>query len=356
MKNMQFVVGGEPTISLSSVFSKRTGEFSKYGSDLQGYNRYYTFGAYYSLKVIIESLNWKTTDFVLLPSYLCPSILMPFKEAGVRYKFFKMLEGLEPDTEDIRSHMDKDLRAILFIDYFGYPYRDILSPFLDELHSNKTMIIQDTVQSWLDNQEYLYGDVCFNSVRKYTPYEGSVLLSKKTLEIKHTRSCNSSFVFHKRFAQHVRHYHLKYGWFKPRTFLKHIDMANSVYHQPGIINLPSINHFMLNKLDFDEMARNRKQVYDSLLMGCRVKPLLKHPIDSFVPLGLAIYVENRNEVRSELFRHNVYCPIHWLLSSEIDKKCYAVSCDVQDHELTLPISIDPKYIERYIIILNEVLM
>lgn len=354
MSRTFFSAGGELPISIFDIFSKRNGQFSDYTCSLAGYHRYYTFGAYYSLKVIIANVKCTKDEYFLLPSYLCPSILLPFKECFVRYKFYNVDENLRPEIEEIVGHIGKGMKAVLFIDYFGYPQKKHLLQLVEMLQIRSVEVIQDTVQSWINNQKQLYGDFCFNSFRKYTPYEGSVILSKKPLKFKQGFKKLSRFLVHKRYAQILRFYHQKYGWFKPDTFLHHIEESNKSYHQKGIAGLPKLNRFMLDKFDFYSTGEERKEIYKALLDMGLFTPLIICSDPDVIPLGLAIKTENRDEVKFELMKRNIFCPIHWLLSPEIEYEKYKTSWIIQKHELTLPTNVSSSRLNEYKVRLREV--
>lgn len=355
MFKRRFVVGGEFVFSPGMIFKPDLHQFSNYGNCLCGYNRYYTFGAYYSLKALISHLKFQDGEYVLLPSYLCPTIIDPFREAGVTYDFYKMKEGLLPDLEDIDRKTRKGLKAILFIDYFGFPQREFLAETVAQFRSKGVKIIQDTVQSWLDNEPELYGDYCFNSVRKYSPFEASVLLAREELGHDANTSISMKYLWHKRYAQILRFGHIQYGLFTPQSFLKHIEKANGLYHQPGIVKMPRLNKWALDKLDFIALGKERKAVYRHLLEKLRPKMILGNMKEDTVPLGMAVYLEDRDGKKAKLHGMDIHCPLHWRLTREIDKQEHEYSWDLQDHALTLPINVKPDQLGKYTDKLREVL-
>ena len=352
--NSNLIVGGEPPISIFDIFKAHQGQFSKYGEATK-YHRYYTFGAYYSIKAIIAALQLDSNDQVLLPSYLCPTILKPFKEAKVSYQFYQIKEGLCPDLEDIYSKINSHTKAIMVIDYFGLPSKEIIKPLTSIIAHKNIAIIQDTVQAWLSNEKDLYGDYCFNSLRKICPYEASVILSTNIMNFTCSTGRMNKFMMHKRYAQFLRNYHLKYGWFRASSFLSHIEIANSLYHQQYIAALPKINRIMLDKIDFYRLGENRKKVHKILLQSLNVKPIIINSDINYVSLGLAIQINNRDRIKKELYSKNVYCPIHWLLSDEINKKEFEYSWYLQDNELTLPLNVKTNQIQSYLQVLKEVI-
>lgn len=355
MHQSRLIVGGEFVVSPTVAFALKHGQFSTYGTKAKHYNQYYTFGAYYSIKVIIDSLRIQPNEFVLLPSYLCPSIIEPFAQAGVKYDFYKMNEGLLPDLEDIERKAVNGLKAVLFIDFFGIPQRDYLANLVTGLRSKGIVVIQDTVQSWLNNEPYLYGDFCFNSLRKFSPFEASVLFSKNSLSFSSKTKAIRGFLSHKRYAQLLRFVHVNYGFFKPSAFLGHIDKANRSYHQEGIIGLPKLNKWLLDRIDFASMGRKRRLVYTSMNSQLSLHNVLKLDIGENVPLGLPVYLEDRDKKKGLFHSMDIHCPVHWLLSDEIDKQEHEYSWELSRHELTLPVNVKLNQLPEYIHKLQEVL-
>lgn len=351
----RFIVGGEPVFSPAIIFGHRYGSFSDYGSRLTEYQRYDTFGAYYSFKVIIQHLRFDKNDSVLLPAYLCPSIIIPFRKAGVRYDFYKMKEGLVPDQEDIGNKSSRTTRAVLFVDYFGVPQKRELTPILEELKERKIATIQDTVQSWLNNESDLYADYCVNSVRKYTPFEASVLLARQSLSIKGSYRSMNRFIRNKRWGQVLRFYHINCGLFSPDTFLKHIEISNSEYHQEGIAMMPPLNRWLLDRLDFKSLGEQRKTVYHLLLNSLSPRTIISADIGNAVPLGLAVYLSDRDKKKRDLHSRSIHCPLHWRLSDEIDRGEHEFCWDLEQHALTLPVCVPDTSINEYISNLYEVL-
>ena len=57
-----------------------------------------------------------------------------------------------------------------------------------------------------------------------------------------------------------------------------------------------------------------------------------------VPLGFPILSDNRDEIIEELKKKKIFCPIHWKLPSDVDKKEFHDSWRVSNRILTIPIT------------------
>jgi hypothetical protein len=73
------------------------------------------------LSVIAEYLHSTNIDQILLPAFLCPSILDVLDQKEVRYSFYKIKEDLSIDLDDFLEKVSK-FQVIYFINYFGFQH------------------------------------------------------------------------------------------------------------------------------------------------------------------------------------------------------------------------------------------
>lgn len=333
------VIGGEYVFTLRSIFKKS----DKYFNDLlnsltNGYNVNYTFGGYYSLLAIIDSV-WagsKNDSVILLPSYLCPSILKPFKVRGVKYKFYRVDSNLYVDTNHLLSMIDDTVKAVYFIDYFGVSQLEHIQPTLNNLKQRNIVIIQDIVQCLDINKDKMFGDYIFNSFRKFFPYEGSLLLSKDKMDIKFSNKRNP-YIKYKRIGQLMRYFHLKFGVFSSKMFLTFLQKAEKRYYDNEIFKMPNVNLRELKKYDLRAMEQGQMRHYGQLFeqLNKYVPKLLK--CGGGVPLGFVVITDKRDDLRRFLFSQNIFAPIHWILPDELDEEVFSESKKMSQSILTLPL-------------------
>ena len=67
-----------------------------------------------ALAVILQHLTNRGVNHVHLPAYLCSSILLPIKELGLTYSFYRVDHELAAHPESIEGS------AVLLIHYFGW--------------------------------------------------------------------------------------------------------------------------------------------------------------------------------------------------------------------------------------------
>jgi len=338
-KNAQLIIGGEHFFSPNLLFKKSKGYIDslvrKFKDD---YEVNFTFGGYYSLIAIIDEIKPKfdAHSIVLLPSYLCPSILKPFISKGIQYKFYKIDENLFVDVDYLISIIDEKVKAVYFIDYFGASQRERLQPVLEVLSLKKITLIQDVVQCLQIRKEQLFGDYIFNSFRKLLPFEGSILLSKRKMNIDFRGSSNK-YIEYKRIGQFLRYFHIKYNLGSSKHFLSFFRKAEDCYYKNDILRMPKFNFRQLNKYDIEFIANKQKYYFSQLFNAFSDKvPGLLHK-NNFVPLGFVIKIDGRDSVRGYLFKQNIFSPIHWILPVEIDVKVFSKSINLSSLILTLPL-------------------
>jgi dTDP-4-amino-4,6-dideoxygalactose transaminase len=335
----RFIIGGEKVFPLSICFLKdRNNIFSDYQKEFGNFYINYTFGGYYSLLAIIDDLNLKKNDVVLLPSYLCSTLLKPFDCRGVKYDFYKVDDNLSPDFKHIERLLSSDTRAILFIDYMGKSQIENILPYRDTLMKNGVKIIQDCVQTIRIKAGEIYGDYAFNSLRKITPFEGSVILSKNEMHICFARGINRKFIFYKRTGQILRYFYLRYNIFKPDLFLRFIEKAEEAYHVPVIYNLPRTNKFLIRKIGLEQLLEKNQMNYSVLVnkFGPFIPERLRNA--DLKPFAFFMLVKDRDRVRRSLYEKGVFCPIHWRLPDRINKSLFQESWAISEKAITIPLT------------------
>lgn len=336
MKRKEYL-GGERLFPLSLLFKKKTDNiFFREDASFEGYKIFYTFGAHSSLLAIIDNLQIKSGQFVLLPSYLCESILISFKQRSVQYQFYSVDINLRPDFDDIDKKLNVGACAILFIDYMGCSHYDTVKQHQSKYLQRNISIIQDAVQSVLLDNKLLYGDYVINSFRKTTGVEGGILLSKKPMSITYAKGSNFQFLFFKRSGQFFRFLHINFPSIFPTWFLLCFRKAESFYYKSKIYKLPSFNRFFLSRIDFCALHE----------VHLTINSLLRKKWASFQPshlnqnnlgtLGFFMLTQKRDVIVKALAEEAIYCPIHWKLPKEVSKEIFISSWQLSEHALTVP--------------------
>ncbi len=340
MKNKKIVIGGEKMFSITSlIFNPTNNIFSTYKKEFQGYNINYTFGGHYSLLAIVDHLKTKGEPIILLPSYICESVLVTLKLRSVSYLFYKVDQNLTPNIEHIKLLCDSySVKAVVIIDYMGKSQSDIITPHCDYFINKGVELIQDCVHSLCINGYKIYGDYAYNSFRKILPFEGSFLISKQVIKIEFAPSSNFRFLFNKRCGQMMRLLHVKFGLFSPSSFLSFFSKAEHSYNSDKIYGLSSFQRWLISKVNIVKMLDRSNFYYNLLLTKYRRLTLERFDGGDYYPFGFFLITKERNKKRSALQSKEIYCPIHWVLSDEIDKTYFTESHERSESCMTIPLT------------------
>jgi dTDP-4-amino-4,6-dideoxygalactose transaminase len=330
-------MGGEYFYSPGIFFSGK-----KYSLETDLTNKFpsmffsYFAGGNYSITRILQHLALKDQDTVLLPSYLCPSILLPFKKAGINFRFYKIDEKLEIDLTDLKNKIDAKSKAVYFINYFGFPQKQEVRTFLKELKTNNIVIIEDAAQSFFSQFEPT-GNFIFSSFRKFLPVDGSILISHVNMDkaITHT---NFAYLFYRSLGQWFRYIHYTHHISSTKQFLSLFEKANKNYYKDYLAGFDFLNRFILSRIPIDQICEKRRENFSQLLETLHSCALIKNLDRDIVPLGFPVLVKNRDQIRKFLQNDNIFCPVHWRLPEEVGEQEFPESHFISSRILTIPIN------------------
>ena len=174
-------IGSEFSISLEIFKLKDRNELENYLNLKK--NRYMLFNSgRTALKFYLKEiyLKKKAGKVFLLPAYLCGSIIQPFKELKIPYRFYKINQNLEIDYQYLKQSITNSVGGILFIHYFGFTQNEIIKKLYPSLKRFGIEIVEDITHSILSKKTEEYGGYIFSSLRKIFPLpDGGLLKSNK---------------------------------------------------------------------------------------------------------------------------------------------------------------------------------
>ena len=123
-----------------------------------------------AIATVAKSLGLKTGDVVLLPEYFCPAMVEPFIWLGLKIKFYRLLSTLELDQAHFEGLLNENVKACLFVRYFGFSLDIKKSLLLAKKHGLLT--IEDCAHSFFSEKTILEKDtfdasIC--SLNKFFP-------------------------------------------------------------------------------------------------------------------------------------------------------------------------------------------
>lgn len=304
-----------------------------------GFHHQLTGGGYYSLKAILLHLKamGKTRYPVLLPAFLCPTILKPFRELNIPFRFYPVDVHLNPEF----FRMDElfvapDQQVLLFIPYFGFSVPSHIYNQLLQLQSDGVTLIEDRAQSLFPGFEPL-GDYLFYSFRKFLPVDGSLLLSKYEMntEISHDNQFYTSI---RKEAQDMRYKFIHANESGEEFFLELFRQAEAAYYQEGIAAFEMTNLAVFTMIDIEKEVVERRRVWgqlNDLLPGHSV--FRDAELESSSPLCFPVVVKQRDQVKNFLASHRIYAPVHWDIDIQDVPASFFDAHHLSSHLLSLPV-------------------
>ena len=299
-------------------------------------------GGQSAIRFILKDIDIKNNEYILIPSYLCPTILYNFEELGVKYKIYQINSDLSIDLEDVYNKIHKNnIKAMFFINYFGFYHNKKTLLCLGKLKNQGIILIEDSVQMlWFKKEDFI-GDYVFNSYRKFLPIDGAIILCKKIKNYDFIDDKYNSII---KIARYKKTLFNKFKIGNETEFLNLYEKAEQEYYKrKKIIGMDNESKKLLSMIDYNFILKKRLEnycyLYDRLKENNKIKILYsKYSITNNCILGMPILIENRDSIRKKLREFNIYCPVHWNLSNEKWINEYDNSKDLSERILTIPIS------------------
>lgn len=298
------MIGGEFSIAVSDflnadVTHSKTPDVYTYSSGR---------AALYQILKYLQKV--KGTTRILLPDYLCRSVLVPVNALQLDCVFYPIDETLKL-IKDSFNDTYKNGDAILIINYFGLQDLSEEIAFIKSIDED-AIIIEDNVQAYYEFKKDL-GDVDFKftSLRKtFAVPDGGLVKTKHQLPKVETPN---TFGQYKAAAALLKS--MREGNFNDQIYLelfeKGEDLINSE-QECGMSNIAEKLYGIVDEERVKVRRLNNARFLIEELTRIGIKPLL--PLtDGHVPLFIPILLSNRNAVRMAMFSKEIFCPIHWPL-------------------------------------------
>jgi hypothetical protein len=335
---MSKVIGGE--FEIDYKFSRKINK--EVPGELEG-GYLYSSGRAAILHIINFSVGLGTKK-ILLPDYLCDSIVDAVKLTSLPFEFYTINSDLSINTDSVKELIN-DESIILFINYFGG--LDVHSEVkkIKSINS-KASVILDNAQAFFSMFETYDVDFMLTSFRKQLPVPDGAWVQTRFDGLFECSAPNS-------FAQY------KLGGGILKSIHRSEDVSDEVYLDlfrkgDSLIlknvygRISDITITILNDLDFTSIRQRRIENSQYLIDGLQklgISPILDFKNNS-VPLFVPVFFNNRDHLRHELRKNGIYSPAHWPKCEEVthlDKKLYR-------DELSLVI--DQRYTKRH---MNKIL-
>lgn len=268
------------------------------------------------LKVICDDLLDHAVQTILLPSYLCPSILQTLETGGLVYDFYLVNEDLSIDLDDLAQKISR-YPAVYFINYFGFLHNERTICLLKEYQHQGGLVVEDNAQAGFHNHPT--GDFIFNSLRKFVPYDGGYLITQRDVQ----PYLNQYAGLPNRRLPVIRAYReqlYEYLWRDLgdyETLDQSFNLAEHYYEIDTVVLGDAQEREHIERLDWAGIKQARRDNYQYLLRRIaaipELSPIFPHLQPDNMPMGLPVYVRDvsRDAVNDELGEHEIGLTIHW---------------------------------------------
>jgi hypothetical protein len=292
---------------------------------------------------------------VLLPSYLCDSVIQPFREAGREVAFYPVDEALALDPDALAELVERLRPAgVVLIPYFGFPVQpDVAALFGDAL------VIEDRTQCALLERPEPVGDVVVTSFRKYLPVpDGGLVISREPRELPSLPPATlAGWVGMLALGKAVRA-RAPESDSVDELLDRAYELAKTADRQLDVRvpweGMSELSGRLLSQLDLEAAGQARRANYERLLaafaaeprLAAAAPPLRPELPDDVSPFVFAVRVLDgrRDEMREVLQRSRIFCGVLWPLPAEIDAPAFPASHRLSGEILCLPV--DQRYGER----------
>ena len=268
---------------------------------------------------------------VWLPSYLCESMLEPVKRTAGSVRFYDVDYNLKITSTGWMSALrENDL--VVMVDYFGFPCD---ASILAEAKDTGAWVVRDASQSLLSKAERDTADFVLYSPRKFIGVpDGGILrfhdpnfLQDLVLEDPPWEWWLKSYSA----ALERRDFDVggrEGSWF---SLFQEANKQSPI----GAFAMSDLSRRLLAGCDFERIASIRAENYLTLaneLAELAIWPSLPCGV---VPLGFPVRVSNRDSLLRELYRRQIYPPVHWPITGLVPER-FRESHRLSSEIMTIP--------------------
>ncbi|MBN2677191.1 MAG: hypothetical protein JXR32_03890 [Anaerolineaceae bacterium] len=268
------------------------------------------------LIVISEYLLDHGIQRILLPSYLCPTIVTTLEGCGLACEYYQINPDFSIDVDDL-TRKAIGHQVLYFINYFGFSQPLRVRNFLADLQQKGVLVVEDNAQAGFT--EHNTGDFIFNSVRKLAAYDGGYLITPHNVipYIKKYRGhLNRRLPLIRGYRKRLAAY-LFQGTGSHDELVRMYELAETYYESDLVVEGDPQEREGIEHLDWKGIKQIRRENYNyllSLISGIQelspVYPVLQ---EENMPFGLPVYVSGvpRDWLFNELGNAGIGLTVHW---------------------------------------------
>lgn len=268
------------------------------------------------LIVISDYLLSRGIDRILLPSYLCPTIVDTLEGCGLACDYYQVNRDFSIDLADLQRQAEGH-RALYFINYFGFQHTDLELNLISFLKGKGMLVVEDNAHAIFSVKTL--GDFVFCSLRKLAPYDGGYLITRHDIAPfieKRSGTPNRRLPLIREYRTRLAEY-LYQGIGTHEDLVRLYEQAEQVYAEDMTVAGDAQEQEAIEHLDWNAM-RARRHVNYAYLLGLikktpRIEPVFPLLPPDLAPLGLPVYVSvaDRDHLFDALGEAGIGLTVHW---------------------------------------------
>lgn len=311
------------------VFLEKSPRLNWTLQQIYGASYLYFFGyARHALAQGVRNLGLTEKDSLLCPKYICGSALAGLHHMKIKIIFYDIEDLRRLNLDKIRDVMQENTKALLVIDYFGFPanYEDI-EPFCK---NNGLLLIEDSCHGFLSEDGAgrklgTIGDIGIISIRKSLAIpNGALLLTKSPMDKKYLSS--SKLYFGPLFKFFIRNLlrnierNIPMKFIAKRNLKKSLDYIQVPCDEQEFdlngydVSMNRIASYLVKKHDLKGYVRQRRSNFDFLLKelprSSAFRPLVTELPDGVVPFFFPVRVSDFSFFHM-FCKKNLIEYVHW---------------------------------------------
>jgi len=284
-----------------------------------------------ALKYGIKALNIEQGSEVLIPDFICDSVLHPFNDLNIQPVFYTIKQDMTPDWIKLKKAVNKKTRTLLFTHYFRIPQQ--IEKFIDFSKQNNIRLIEDNAHSFPGKYKGktlgTFGDIGIISIRKTLPvYDGGWLYLKDDYKIT-IPDLPTQRINYKSIIKILCKLMIKKNQFLKSTLLKPEPYSNmDGFYAPKIpeYSMHKSSYYYLKKINTDSIVKRRQAIYKIWKKWTHqngLEPIFSQPLTEESPLVFPCYAADES-IRNKWFDwgyQNNICVHSWpQLPKEVQDK------------------------------------
>ena len=258
-----------------------------------------------ALKAILKDLDGVKT--LAMPSWCCESMVKPFVDAGIQVFYYPVYMQNDRLVQEINLQCD----VVYLMNYFGYSCDEPI---------DHPCIIRDVTHS-IFSAEYSDADYYFGSLRKWCGvWTGGFAWTKDGYRLPMENNDDKGYIELRKKAMEAKRLYINSNReeksVEKKCYLDIYAQAEELLNNCDIAPSSDRDINVARKLDIGFICNRRRSNARILMDAFReqlIFPILK---DTDCPMFVPILIPDgkRDELRSYLVKHKIYCPIHWPIS------------------------------------------